>query len=113
MDIALKRNETSIPLFMAEMARGPVATGHFHKDFSKLALSMTLACRDSFKYQHSHKLDCTDVRVYGAFIDGSQIQFCVAHPFIELIDGQPKLRLISRSFDSRLLIKSFRSFDTF
>ena len=78
--------ESEIPIFLVEMGKESFGTGvDSHKDYSKLIGLMSLCCRKLSKDLEISGKSAEDARIYGAYIGGSQIQFCVAQPKIDSI----------------------------
>jgi len=96
IDLAVKSKRFDAPILLVEMAREAVPPGHFHKDFSKLAMSISLACRKLCQRMSAEGLEFMDARIYGAWIGGSQVSFCVAHPHLQITELGAEFSCCSR-----------------
>ena len=71
------------PIFLVEVAAPKSEPGQDHKDFQKLACEMW-SCALYYVGLLRHSPDCMkNVRIYGAFVSGTKIQFCVIFPIFK------------------------------
>jgi len=70
VDLAATSNRFNAPILLVEMTRHVVPPGDLHKDFAKLAVSMTLSCQRLCRNMSDNGVSFLDARVYGALIGG-------------------------------------------
>lgn len=79
---------TEYPVLLVETGSRPFDFGpNAHKDFSKLLGIMSKTCISMAHELEANNKCAEHARVYGIWIGGSQIQFCVAHPVITQISN--------------------------
>lgn len=106
-DIVGVHSRSNTPFLFVEVGKETVLVNRYHKDFRKLATTLTLACTDLCKKLHETSRDFSFIRMFGMWIGGSKVHFCVAHPFLS--DG-PKNR---KDFSVILSAPSHWAFDLF
>ena len=82
----MKVNEKEFPILLIEAGKETFDVENSHKDFSKLLGLMSASCISLAINLVEAKKSPELARVYGAWIGGTQIQFCIAHPVSTLTD---------------------------
>ena len=75
-----KNFEAFAPLFLVEVAGPPIKDDQEHKDLQKLACEMWASALYYIGLLRNSSECQKNIRIYGAYVSGTQIQFCVLAP---------------------------------
>lgn len=80
IDLAVLSKMYGLPVLIVEIGKDKTPDDCQHKDFTKMLTLMCQSCIRICIAMREEKKDPKLVRVYGLWIGGTQIQFCVAYP---------------------------------
>ena len=98
IDLAATTKKCDFPVLFVEMAKDPVPGGFQHKDFAKMSSLMALSCASICRILVEERKDVSLVRIYGMWVGGTQVHFCITHPIVR--PGPDGVKEVSHIFSA-------------